>query len=379
MRWNRLHHSRRQFLMTTLAGLGIQQTAQPQGQPRFLTLPFADERVRVQQGWRYTFENTSMCAHRGIDYMTGQQQSFEVLASTDGWAELKSLKELGNTIIVKTSVNGENWFTVYAHLHDRTKLEQSFPRSVSRGDLIGWAGKTGTKSNNVLHLHFELSRYGSLQDVCTGVNPHCGSSCRLDPYGLYDFRQKYPVPGSTVPVTSYFLPPTQLIVNGGFEYGSSGWSIPADGNPPGWVSPYWRHSGVNSLLLGGSDLWGREPKGVSVAYQKVSVPYDAGLGSVSFFYWPWSNDSADRQEVHLEDYPAGGFRVVKMLMEANENHQSWQEKVYPIDWRPYRGKQIGLAFLVRQNGNGRATGMLVDDVKLVYTPTSRASAPGPRP
>src|SRR5205085_12533897 len=121
-------------------------------------------------------------------------QTFDVVAAADGEATLQQSGSYGDYVIVKTVVEDTIYYTLYAHLdvdHRILTLNKTVP--VSRGQLIGKAGKSGSASNNLLHLHFELSKFhygrpSTQQEIteCSGVNG-CGT-CRLDPYGIYGTR-----------------------------------------------------------------------------------------------------------------------------------------------------------------------------------------------
>ena len=55
----------------------------------FLTLPFKDPDIKIQEGWIYTWD-PDPDAHKGIDYIKGDVddsntwQSFDVVAAADG-------------------------------------------------------------------------------------------------------------------------------------------------------------------------------------------------------------------------------------------------------------------------------------------------------
>ena len=179
------------------------------GADRFLTKPFRDPEVRLQQGWVYTFDPGN-CAHQGIDYVKGPSnsadwQSFEVIAAAAGIAVLHVSESLGDFVTIETIVNGNRYYTLYAHLDNTAReLPVGIEVPVSRADTIGRAGSTGIDSNGLLHLHFELSinEFGRTQ--CAGVNG-CGT-CRLDPYGLFTTRAFYPGTGEQAHYWQRFPP-----------------------------------------------------------------------------------------------------------------------------------------------------------------------------
>lgn len=171
--------------------------------PRFLTLPFSDPNIKVQEGWVYHWPNPP--THQGIDYIKGEVddsstwQPFDVVAAADGWAlwseEPGSTYKYGQFILLQHEEpdnNGNRYFTLYAHLasvasgipyQDRYAIEYdtSNPSNwkyVKRGEVIGTAGNTGA-SNTGIHLHFEVTRGGYAQNM-------------TDPYDLYQTRYYYP-------------------------------------------------------------------------------------------------------------------------------------------------------------------------------------------
>ena len=357
---------------------------------RFLTLPYNDPGVRLEQGWIYTY-NQQLCAHQGIDYVKGPNNSdawedFEVLATSDGEALLQRSPSYGDYVTIKTVSAGVTYHTLFAHLDDtQRKLPFGASVPVVRGQVIGIVGATGDDSNGLTHLHFELRADST---TCARLRK-CGArplpgSCRLDPYGIYGLRHLYQEPSSSSDYYWTHVPPmrpgVQLLKNLSFESGVAPWIIPADGHPPATLSPFWTPSGTASALLGAE--W-PEPTGHSVIFQKFFVPVDATAGLVSFWYWPWTSDTLaqanppnDFQECHLEDYPPGRpFRIRQVLMKVNETYApdfAWKYRTFPIDPSLYRGQTIGLACRVYQNGNGRNTFMYVDDAAVFYQSTITA-------
>ncbi len=160
--------------------------------PRFLTLPFPETQgMRIVDGWW----RGDMDLHRGIDYIKGSVrrsstwQSFPIIAAAAGKACAAASTEddtciggVGKRVIIKHRVDGRTYYTYYGHLR---KVAPEIPvgtdrydTHVKRGQIIGWAGKTGYPGTGV-HLHFEL-------ETAPGQ--------WLDPYDIYDYRHAYPAP-----------------------------------------------------------------------------------------------------------------------------------------------------------------------------------------
>lgn len=158
-------------------GLG---SAVGQRQPvgvRFLTLPFTDPRIVVQQGWIYNWGSV----HSGIDYtltdpQTKRLRSFDVVAAADGWACGNCSGRQGNAVFIKHVLEGRVFYTYYGHL---ASIEAGIPQGnqrqttwVTRGQKLGMAGSTGA---DTVHLHFQLN---------TPSGP-------VDPYDLWTTREPY--------------------------------------------------------------------------------------------------------------------------------------------------------------------------------------------
>jgi hypothetical protein len=167
--------------------------------PHFLTSPFKDANIKIQQGWIYVGDS-NQCGHQGIDYIKGTIDSsstwstFEVYPAADGVATLHTSSTYGDYVTITHAVEGVTYYTLYAHLDPtQRKLSLESATPVTRNRIIGMSGKSGTASGNVLHLHFELSKNGFARDECAGGNKvnECGT-CRLDPYGIYGQRPAYP-------------------------------------------------------------------------------------------------------------------------------------------------------------------------------------------
>ncbi|MDQ3408005.1 MAG: M23 family metallopeptidase [Chloroflexota bacterium] len=160
--------------------------------PRFLTLPFPEtEDMRIQDGWW----RGDMDLHRGLDYIRGRVdrpatwQSFPVIAAASGKVCAGSGSEdrtcihgVGKHVMIRHRKDGRTYYTYYGHLR---KIAPEIPvgtdayeTKVKRGQIIGWAGKTGNPGT-ATHLHFE---------ILTGPGQW------LDPYDIYGYAAAYPAP-----------------------------------------------------------------------------------------------------------------------------------------------------------------------------------------
>jgi murein DD-endopeptidase MepM/ murein hydrolase activator NlpD len=159
---------------------------------RFLTLPFAVTRsIHVEDGW-WRVDGT---AHHGIDYIHGQVgkgwtwSGFPVIAAADGWA-CAALDDtegciigVGTRVLIRHKLpDGTVFLTYYGHLRKVAPAiavgTDRYSTFVKRGQLLGWAGRTGLPGTGI-HLHFELMRK---------------PGDWIDPYDLYARRGAYPDP-----------------------------------------------------------------------------------------------------------------------------------------------------------------------------------------
>lgn len=130
----------------------------------FWTTP-APGRLTSQFGWRVHPIFHTRKEHRGLDIANVEGTS--VVAAGDGTViRAESHKTYGNMVMVSHNLNGQVYTTVYAHM---SALNINKGDKVSKGQLIGKMGKTGTATG--FHLHFEFhegyySAYGP-----SAVNP----------------------------------------------------------------------------------------------------------------------------------------------------------------------------------------------------------------
>src|SRR5947209_2440534 len=166
-----------------------------------------------------------------------------------------------------------------------------------------------------------------------------------------------PTATSTPTSTSTPSPGSNLVQNGGFEASSSTWVYGSTNHPS--RSRAQAHSGRYSLKLGNSS----GQQGDSTANQLVTIPASAKTATLSFYYWPASNDSSTYawQEADIVD---SNGNVLQQLFRNTTNDQTWIQMSF--DLSSYAGKTIGIQFLDHENSNGYSyyTYMYLDDVAL---------------
>ncbi len=172
-----------------------------------------------------------------------------------------------------------------------------------------------------------------------------------------------PMPTATTTSTPTSTPTTaptptggnNLIQNGGFE-SVGGWTY--SGASPRRTQAR-AHSGRYSLKLGYSS----GQQGDSIAYQMVTIPSSARSATLSFYYWPASNDSSTYgwQEADLID---SSGNVLQQLFVNTTNDQVWIQMTF--DLSAYAGQTIGIQFLDHEDSGGGSyyTYMYVDDVSV---------------
>ena len=181
-----------------------------------------------------------------------------------------------------------------------------------------------------------------------------------------------PLPGTatptatpTVSVTPTVTPtatatptPTPLpqIQNGGLETGNfTGWSIGGVFSPT--VVMYPKHSGDYSALLGANR--GPEPAGDSWMYQTIHIPTGVNTATLTFYYWPFTDDRLpfDWQEAQIRD--TEGNRLAQVFRVCTTT-ADWV--LVNFDLTPFKGQTIQIWFNAHGDGWFDRTYMYLDDV-----------------
>ena len=110
----------------------------------------------------------------------------------------------------------------------------------------------------------------------------------------------------------------------------------------------------------------------SSVYQEVTIPDDAARVTLSFWYYPLSQDSIDYdwQEALILDTD---LQFLAQVMKVNSDSQTWTHHTFELT--AYKGQTIIVYFNVRNDGGGNLkTAMYLDDVsvqvwRLTITPT----------
>lgn len=165
---------------------------------------------------------------------------------------------------------------------------------------------------------------------------------------------------TSVPTSTPTSPPqgSGLIQNGGFESSSSSWVYGGVYHPK--RSQAAAHSGKYSLKLGNSSSG---QQGDAIAYQMLTIPSSARKASLSFYYWPASNDSSTYGWQEADAIDSNG-NVLQQLFVNTTNDRVWVQLTF--DLSIYSGQTIGIQFLDHEDSGGGSyyTYMYVDDVSL---------------
>jgi murein DD-endopeptidase MepM/ murein hydrolase activator NlpD len=129
-------------------GETLERTEQP-------TMPVYDPGPAFTPGdWPYDSVNYGV-RHVGLDFIAPQGTPIPA-AATGLVVGLGNEPTYGNMVILRHTVTTEPpyRYTVYGHLG--ADIPVALEQQVSRGRTIGKVDRTGSGSNNVDHLHFEL-------------------------------------------------------------------------------------------------------------------------------------------------------------------------------------------------------------------------------
>ena len=137
---------------------------------------------------------------------------------------------------------------------------------------------------------------------------------------------------------------TQLIQNGSFETGSfTDWTIAGEVLPK--VTTAEAQSGSYSALLGQTST--PEVDGNSSIYQTITIPSTATKVTLTFWYWPGTNDTISYayQEALIQNTSGS---TLATALKVCSNTKTWTEVTY--DLTSYKGKTIRVFFAAHGNG-----------------------------
>jgi hypothetical protein len=154
--------------------------------------------------------------------------------------------------------------------------------------------------------------------------------------------------GGVVANTSVALTVTgassNLVQNGSFQTGSfTDWTVGGPVKPT--ITTAETYSSSYSALLGQTKT--PEVDGTSYIYQTISIPSTAKAATLTFWYWPGSDDSIEYayQECLIQSSSGSTDATV---MKVCSNAKAWTQVTYNLS--SYIGKTIRLYFGVHGNG-----------------------------
>lgn len=162
--------------------------------------------------------------------------------------------------------------------------------------------------------------------------------------------------GTSVPTPTGTPGVMNLIQNGGFEI-SGTWTFAGQPIPVRTTTRV--HSGSYSLLVGATS----GQQGDSIASQTVTLPASATSATLSFFYWPATNDTGSYAWQEADILNSSG-QIVQQLFQKTTNDRAWIS--FSADLSKYAGQTISIRFLDHELANGQSyyAYMYVDDVAL---------------
>lgn len=163
-------------------------------------------------------------------------------------------------------------------------------------------------------------------------------------------------PTATPPLTPTATPITgsNLLQNGGFEADGS-WTESGSSLPVRTTTTV--HSGKFALQLGTTS----GQQGDSIASQTVTIPSSATKATLSFFYWPATNDKISFAWQEADILNSNG-QVLQQVFHKLTNDRKWIQVSFDVS--SYAGQTIGIQFLDHELSNGGSffAYMYVDDV-----------------
>lgn len=158
--------------------------------------------------------------------------------------------------------------------------------------------------------------------------------------------------------------PLQLIDNGGFEEGITGWIIDA-AVPSPLVVPTQRHSGDRSLRLGQIGEPGTPTRrGFSEVHRTLWVPDNADNPQLSFWFYPQSSDPTPNGQQLVYVLPIDPPGTPTVLMNENRNDRMFLNRTYSLS--AFRGQLIEIHFRASNGGADFPAGLYLDDVSVTF-------------
>lgn len=242
----------------------------------------------------------------------------------------KSLRQEDFAPILETSLFSSNDYSVYAWLHFRTGAS-------SRTLQIKWRWiKPDNTSFDYISPWWTFGSEGKATSWLEGPGLDDGR-WQVKYYVLTSSGGSWQLLGQSTFFVSPELPCTQLITNGDFEAGSSGWSRSANT----YIGPGEAHGGSQSAWLGGSN------SGFYYLYRDVVLPHaNAGELSLAYYYNLYTTESAghsyDFFRIQIRDTGGNVLETLDTIGNDDYYHRSPYDVWQPITWdlSGYAGRTV---------------------------------------
>ena len=141
-------------------------------------------------------ENGGIGSHNGLDIAAEENEALYtmvdgvVVAAKGGIsANTRGGRDFGNYVVIKTQIDGVDYWNLYAHLNSVSAKEGFL---ISKGDFIGLSGKTGNASDESnptpvtshVHVEFRLFEDGISFNKSEAVNPEIFLATKFDTAGV---------------------------------------------------------------------------------------------------------------------------------------------------------------------------------------------------
>lgn len=188
----------------------------------------------------------------------------------------------------------------------------------------------------------------------------------IEPSGPTPTPTKEPTPGAC----------QQIVFNPSFEQDRY-WVFGNTPRPARYTTVN-RYSGERSVLMGITPP-GPDELSFSSVWQAIRVPQDAESATLSFWYWPATEEVTNRDWQTALIYDAGlNHPPLAQVLKIRSNARTWQH--HQQDLTQFRGQTITLYFTAVNNGQGnRLTWWYLDDVTVEVCGSNSVLSAPPQP
>jgi alpha-tubulin suppressor-like RCC1 family protein len=165
---------------------------------------------------------------------------------------------------------------------------------------------------------------------------------------------------------------TELITNGGFESGTTGWVMVGPVVP---TTSHYPHTGIGYAVMGEAN------NSADTMYQLITVPANATAATLSYWYNILSDEPGttpyDSLNVSIRNTSGTVLSTVDIKWntdkDAGPGNPYYRQKTF--DLLPYRGQQVQILFLASTDSTNKSY-FKIDDVSVLATVSPAASVTG---